>query len=136
MKLKVTVHGVAYEVDVEVLDEGNGAAPSLPSICQHEHRTAPCASNVSAPRQATTPAPVPPVHAAAANGMVISPIAGTVIEVKCKEGDQVEKGQALIIVEAMKMETEISSPSDGRIKTLEVSGGNAIREGQTVARIE
>jgi biotin carboxyl carrier protein len=57
-----------------------------------------------------------------------------VLEVACKEGDTVDKGQVLAVVEAMKMEASINAPSSGKLCSVEVSVGDAIREGQVVAR--
>mgnify|MGYP002508155901 CR=1 FL=1 len=54
--------------------------------------------------------------AAAANAggkTIISPVGGTIVEVKAKAGDAVKSGQELLILEAMKMQTSINSPVDG-----------------------
>ena len=126
MKLKITVHGVAYEVDVEVLDakdEMHGAASPLPP-----------APPAPAPVPVAPPAagPVPSVPIPDGTGGVASPIAGTVLEVKVKVGDKVEQGQALLVIEAMKMETAIAAPGAGRIKAVLVAAGDAVRENQTL----
>jgi len=125
MKLRVTVHGVAYEVEVEVLDAGEGfPAP----------RTQP----VLKPRDnAPTAAPPPPAAkgpapAASNGGAVTSPIAGTVIEIKCKVGDDVTKDQILLVIEAMKMKTSIAAPTAGKIKAVPVAVGDSVRESQTL----
>lgn len=130
MKLKITVHGVPYEVDVEVLDAGDGAMQQgggpLPVMAP------------ATPAVAAAPLPVPPAGGAAPvpvgndSGGVASPIAGTVLEVKCKAGDSVAQGQDLVIIEAMKMETAIAAPSAGTIKTVLVAAGDAVRESQTL----
>ena len=136
MKLKITVHGVAYEVDVEVLDasdEMQGQAAPIPNM-------APVAPAAAAPAAG---APVPPPAAAAPapaptgdSGGVASPIAGTVLEVKCKPGDQVGQGQDLLVIEAMKMETAIAAPSAGTVKTVHVAAGDAVRENQVLVDFE
>jgi len=130
MKLKITVHGVAYEVDVEVLDAGDGA------MQQGSGPLPPVAAPVAAPAPAGTPvAPMPSPAASAApagTGGITSPIAGTVLELKCKPGDQVTEGQALVIIEAMKMETAIAAPSAGTIKAVLVAAGDSVRENQTL----
>lgn len=139
MKLKITVHGVAYEVDVEVLDakdEMLGASPSpLPPVAQ----TGPARGPEAAPAVASGPAPLPQPTAGPAPaglGSVTSPIAGTVLEVKCKAGDQVAKGQALLVIEAMKMETTIAAPVAGTVKSVAVAAGDAVRESQTLVEFE
>ncbi|HLR72336.1 MAG TPA: biotin/lipoyl-containing protein, partial [Pseudogracilibacillus sp.] len=51
---------------------------------------------------------------------------GTVVKTICKEGEKVEKGDYLLITEAMKMETTVQAPFKGVIKKVHVSGGDAI----------
>ncbi len=58
------------------------------------------------------------------------------LQVKCKAGDQVEKGQALLVIEAMKMETTIAAPVSGRVKSVAVAAGDAVRESQTLVEFE
>ena len=79
------------------------------------------------------PAPAP---AGGSAGGVVSPIAGTVLEVKCKPGDQVSSGQVLVVIEAMKMETEIAAPEGGKVKAVPVAPGDAVRENQTLVEFE
>jgi biotin carboxyl carrier protein len=126
MKLKITVHGVAYEVDVEVLDasdEMQGSPAPLPNM-------APAMANPGAPSAAPMVAPNPAASLPLGGDGVASPIAGTVLEVKCKAGDKVTQGQALLVIEAMKMETAIAAPQAGTIGTVHVAAGDAVRENQ------
>jgi biotin carboxyl carrier protein len=133
MKLKVTVHGVAYEVEVEVLDPGEGfaAAGPLPTVSAGPPRSAP-------------PAPPPPSAAPRAEkappggsgGSVTCPIAGTVVEIKCRTGDAVREGQILLVVEAMKMNTSIAAPTSGKVKAIPVAVGDNVREGQVLVEYE
>ena len=136
MKLKITVHGVAYEVEVEVLDPGEGFAPqsALPQVrhsggsAAHAESSAPA----SAPRSAT---PKPGGGGASARA-VASPIAGTVVEIKTRPGETVSEGQVLLVVEAMKMNTSIAAPAEGKVKEIRVSAGDAVREGQVLVEFE
>ena len=128
MKLKITVHGVAYEVDVEVLDasdEMQRSSGPLPPVPPAE----PGATVRPLPAAAPPPTPSagPPTE-----GGVASPIAGTVLEVKVKPGDQVVQGQDLLLIEAMKMETAIVAPSNGSVKAVLVAAGDSVRENQTL----
>jgi biotin carboxyl carrier protein len=129
MKLKVTVHGVAYEVEVEVLDAGEGFAPArpLPALS-----TAPAHSAPAAPVAAPTQPASEKAPSGDPGGSVTCPIAGTVVEIKCRAGDVVKEGQILLVVEAMKMNTSIAAPASGTVKAIPVAVGDNVREGQVL----
>ena len=61
---------------------------------------------------------------------------GNLIKVMVKEGDAVEEGQALVIVEAMKMENEIRSPSNGIVKSVNFSVGDLVDAGVPIVELE
>ena len=65
-----------------------------------------------------------------------SPIPGLVVKVLVEEGQRVEKGQSLVIIEAMKMRNHIKSPMDGVVKDIKVSEGNAVGMREYLMRIE
>ena len=138
MKLKITVHGVAYEVDVEVLDaqdemQDSGSPLPGPATAVRDRGHVPDVGG-GGPAGASYG---PPAGALADPcGGVVSPIAGTVLEVKCKTGDQVTAGQILVVIEAMKMETEIAAPGAGLVKAVPVAPGDAIRENQMLVEFE
>ncbi len=71
----------------------------------------------------------------AADGAVTSPMQGTVLKVVVTDGDPVEVGQLLCVVEAMKMENEIVAPRVGVVRDLAVSAGSAVATGQLVCRV-
>ena len=131
MKLKITVHGVAYEVDVEVLDPGEGFPAPAAAPRPRMKSLRPDSGG------AVPPAPAAAVSAApAANGDnggdVTSPIAGTIVELKCKPGDNVSEGQILLVIEAMKMKTSIAAPTSGKVKAIPVAVGDTVRESQVL----
>lgn len=64
------------------------------------------------------------------------PMPGKVIAVLVAEGDRVEKGQGLVIVEAMKMENEVRSPISGEVKQIKVKTGEAVEAGAVLAVVE
>ena len=61
---------------------------------------------------------------------------GKVVAVKVKVGDEVAKGQGLIILEAMKMENEVTSPGQGKVVALEVTPGQTVETGSLLATVE
>ena len=74
--------------------------------------------------------------AAAGPGSLAAPMPGKIIDVMCAEGDQVEQDQALVIMEAMKMEYTLRAPRDGIIKSLNVSVGDQVGDGATILEIK
>jgi len=72
---------------------------------------------------------------AAGGDLVVSPMQGTVLDVKVAEGDSVEAGQVLCIVEAMKMENEVAAHKPGVIDELVVTAGTAVTSGQAICAI-
>ena len=127
MKLRITVHGVAYEVEVEILDAGEGLPQLERPAATSTMPQAPAAPQIQRPG---------PARQTSQSGAATSPIAGTVISINCKVGDQVKRGQELIVIEAMKMETTVASPTDGKIKAVAVAAGDSVREGATLVEFE
>lgn len=133
MKLRITVEGKAYEVDVDVLEDANsgygGYSPPTP--------------RVAAPSRPVEAAPARPAPAPVSNGngnggdrAVKAPIVGTVMQVKVKPGDVVELNQVLLVMEAMKMETNIASPMPGKVKAVLAASGDAVKAGQVLVELE
>lgn len=128
MKLKITVDGNLYEVDVEV-SEPERAKPGFVAPIGHVRVAA---------------APVAPPPAAKAGGEAVadeskvcrSPFAGTVSRVETQVGQSVQPNDALIVLEAMKMETVITAPIAGAIAKINVAAGDAVSQGQVLIEFE
>lgn len=73
---------------------------------------------------------------AAATGAVVSQMTGRVVRIDVKTGDTVNEGDVLLVIEAMKMENEITAPVSGTIKEIDVSAGARVSEGDTLLVIE
>ena len=117
MKLKVTVDGTVYDVDVEVEEE---KAPSLGAVL---------VGSMSA--HGVTPTATAKSPASASNALTAN-LAGTVVKVLVEAGQEVKTGDTLIVLEAMKMETEVTAPKDGTIGAVDVAVGDAVQGGQVL----
>lgn len=67
---------------------------------------------------------------------VTSPMPGLVLDIKVTSGDHVKEGDALLILEAMKMENVIKASGEGVVKHVTVSGGQAVDKGQVLIEME
>lgn len=63
---------------------------------------------------------------------IVAPMPGKVIRLLVRAGDEVEAGQGLVVVEAMKMQNEIRSPKTGRVERLQVKEGQAVNAGEVL----
>ncbi|UCE97031.1 MAG: biotin/lipoyl-binding protein [Candidatus Bathyarchaeota archaeon] len=69
-------------------------------------------------------------------GCVMAPMAGKIISVKVKQGDTVKAGDVVCILEAMKMENEITAANSGKIKEVNVTEGEPVNDGDVLIIIE
>jgi biotin carboxyl carrier protein len=128
--LRVTVDGKAYEVTVEIPDDfDTPVQPAAPAF------SAPALPSSPAPPPAA-PSSAPVAHAAAGPGEVRSPLAGRIIAILAKPGQEVKLGEHLLTVEAMKMNTSVCAPKAGKVAEILTTVGAAVDEGQLLARLE
>ena len=73
---------------------------------------------------------------ASADAMVRAPLPGKIIDLRVKAGDTVSKGQALLVLEAMKMEHTLAAPADGTVKSLRYAVGEQVPEGAELVEFE
>lgn len=130
-KLRITVEGKVYEVEVEVLGSKASAPAAAPAAAPAPVAAAPVASAAPAP----APAPVAAAPVAAGAGDVVCPLAATVVAVNVKEGQAVKAGDLLVTLEAMKMSTPINSDKSGTVSKIYVSAGQSVQEGQPLVAI-
>ena len=128
MKYKVTLNNRVYEVEVEqgeamLVDEYELAAPAAP---------APVAA---APVAAASPAAAAAPVAVAAGEPVKSPMPGNILKINVTQGQQVNEGDVIMVLEAMKMENEIVATRSGTIAQIAVSKGAVVETGAVLAVI-
>ena len=103
MNYVVTVNGEKYEVEVERVGGGTSSLSRRPpERVSRSVQAAPVAQSAAAP-QAASSAPAAAPAASGSAGSVVSPMPGTILDVKVKEGDAVSVGQVVVILEAMKI---------------------------------
>lgn len=114
-RFNITVNGKAYDVAVEEITDGSAPVVSAP-------KSAPTSAPVSAP--------------AGAGEKVTAPMPGTILDVKVSVGDTVTKGQAIMVLEAMKMENDIVAPCDGKVTSVTVKKGDTVNSADTLATVQ
>ena len=116
----ITVNGNVYDVTVE--ENGAVSAPA------------------AAPRRAAAPAPAAAPKAAAPAGgagnvKIEAGAAGKVFKIEASVGQAVKKGDAVVVVEAMKMEIPVVAPEDGTVASIDVAVGDAVEAGAVLATL-
>ncbi|MCX7800837.1 MAG: biotin/lipoyl-binding protein [Fimbriimonadales bacterium] len=134
MKLKVEVEGKTYEVTVEVVEGAEDFYMPFPQAPAPRRAGGGRSSRPSGPAPAA-PRPAGP-SAPAGKGTVTSPLAGNIWKVLVEPGQKVEADQTLIIIEAMKMETNIQAPFAGTVKAVHVKPGDAVKVNQALVELD
>ena len=116
----ITVNGNVYDVVVE-----EGASTGAPAAAPAAPKAAPKAA----------PAAAPKASAGAGSIKVEAGAAGKVHKIEVKVGQAVKKGDAVVIVEAMKMEIPVVAPQDGTVASIDVSVGDAVESGALLATL-
>ena len=127
MKYKVTLNNRTYEVEVEegkamLIDEYEAYAPAAPAPV--------AAAPVAAAPAAAPAAPAAPAGAALAAGEVVkSPMPGNILKINVSEGQKVNEGDVLLVLEAMKMENEIVATKSGTVAQIVTAKGAVVETG-------
>lgn len=132
MKYKVTLNNRTYEVEVEegkamLIDEYEAYAPAAPAPVA----AAPVAAAPVAAAPAAAPAaPAAPAGAALAAGEVVkSPMPGNILKINVAQGQKINEGDVLIVLEAMKMENEIVATKSGTVAQIVTAKGAVVETG-------
>ncbi|MFY9645771.1 MAG: biotin/lipoyl-containing protein [Terriglobales bacterium] len=128
MKMQIVIGGKAYEVEVQVEGDAN-----LPASGQRQSEPGPIQSKL---------VPTPPRSHAHAEGeadeskLCRSPVAGIVVRVCVQPGQELQLDDLLVVLEAMKMETSLTAPIPGKVKSVKVASGEAVKLNQILIEFE
>jgi biotin carboxyl carrier protein len=131
VKLKITVDGKVYEVEVEVFEPEPTGPVYVPPVGSARVPAAAPAPTAAAPPASPGAAPV-----ADESKVCRSPIAGTVAKVPIQAGQTIKANDALVVLEAMKMETVITAPIAGKVAKINAKVGDFVQGGQVLVEFE
>ena len=121
----ITVNGNVYDVTVE--ENVGGAVAAAPVAAPVAPKAAPVAPKA---------APAAPKAAGVAGGIkVTAGAAGKVFKIEANVGQKVAKGDAVVIIEAMKMEIPVVAPEDGTVASIDVAVGDPVEAGGVLATL-
>ncbi|MDI3312264.1 MAG: biotin/lipoyl-binding protein [Thermoanaerobacterium sp.] len=124
-KFIVTVNGKKYDVEVEeVKDIVREKKSAEETVVKNEAKASANSTQVEVKNEVKDGAPIN------------APMPGTILDVKVSQGQTVKKGDVLLILEAMKMENEITSPYDGTVISINVSKGASVNTGDVLLYVK
>jgi len=131
LKLQIGIDDKKYEVEVEVLEDDStprtaGYLPHMPGSA-----SVPSVHTPVAPR----PAHATETHVNEAK-VCRSPVAGVVLRVNTQPGQTLQPHDLMIVLEAMKMETTVTAPAEGKVKSITVQPGDAVKVNQVLVEFE
>jgi len=133
-KFNVLVDGEYFEVEVE----DTGGSPNISYVKQLPPRSAPTSRATPPPAKAAKPAAAgaPSATVDDEEGTpLVAPMPGMIVGVEKKVGDQVNKGDAIVVLEAMKMENSLPSPISGTIKKINLNVGDQVAKNDIICVI-
>ncbi len=127
MKYVVTLNGKNYEVEVTETDAIVTGITEVPvMVAAAAAPVVAPAAPAEAPKTEETPAQNAPAAPTASGTQVKAPMPGSILAVKASVGQAVKAGDVLVVLEAMKMENDITAPCDGTIKEIVVTKGTTV----------
>ncbi len=130
---KITVNGKLYDVSVEEVGEILGGVNTLKTVSTFVNSNA-AVNNSNNEKQIADK----PQNAILIDENAISikaPMPGTILSFTVSVGDEVSEGQVVAILEAMKMENELTAPASGKVKSIHVEKGSSVIENQVILQI-
>jgi biotin carboxyl carrier protein len=130
MKLQISIDGQAYEVEVEVAEE------DFPPQVQ-DNRPTPASATIQ-----SIVLPMPPEPGSSLDPgnlearLCRSPLAGIVVQVAVAQGQQLQRNDLMVVLEAMKMETAVTAPMAGTVKSVNVAPREAVKLNQVLVEFD
>lgn len=131
MKLQIAIDGKTYETEIEVLEDD--AMPRQPSCGPYQPLHATVQSIPVADKQAAAPATA---ETASEDKLCRSPVTGIVIKVNVELGQAIQANDLIMVLEAMKMETNVTAHRAGKVKSVRVAQGDSVKVNQVVVEFE
>jgi biotin carboxyl carrier protein len=135
MKLNVKIGDKSYSVEIEDLN----ARPIVAVVDGERFEVTPQISegpHIRKESTTSTPIPAGVPGTSSTDVSLLAPLPGTVIEVFVKPGDQIESGQVVLVIEAMKMKNSIRSTREGRVSAVLVNEGQTVTHKQPLLEFE
>ena len=129
-KAKVEVNGIPFEVEMQGSSLVEEALPTVTT-----DGAAPAAAPAAPAATAEAPAAPAAKSGPGAGAPVKAPLPGVVTKILVSEGQAVKKGETVLVLEAMKMENNITAEADGTVSGICVSAGDSVMEGTTLITI-
>jgi methylmalonyl-CoA carboxyltransferase 1.3S subunit len=127
MKLKITIDNKQYEVDVEVAESENPVGHARLQAVESSAARAPVTSTVAPPVES---------RSVVESKVCRSPVSGIVASIAAQPGQTLQVGDVLLVLEAMKMETQVTAPVAGRVAAIKVANGESVQSGQILVEFE
>jgi methylmalonyl-CoA carboxyltransferase 1.3S subunit len=130
MKLHISIDGQAYEVEVEAAEEDS--SPQMPG-----NSPLPASATIQSTVLRSPPKPgssLDPGHREAK--LCRSPLAGIVVQVAVEVGQQLQVNDLMVVLEAMKMETSVTAPMAGKLKSVNVAPRESVKFNQVLAEFD
>lgn len=130
---KITVNGKLYDVSVEEVGEILGGVNTLKTVSTFVNSNAAVNNSNNEKQIADKPRNAILIDENAIS--IKAPMPGTILSFTVSVGDEVSEGQVVAILEAMKMENELTAPASGKVKSIHVEKGSSVIENQVILQI-
>jgi len=131
LKLQISIDGKTYEAEVEVLEDD-----AMPRQMNYGPSVPVAAASRPASVAAAQSQPAASEEAADEKKVCRSPVTGIVIKVNVEPGQAVEANDPIMVLEAMKMETNVTAHAAGKVKKVRVAKGDSVKVNQVVVEFE